>query len=85
MKDVDDDNDNDLADAQASDIPRPPEILGRGMRIRKQPQNYVPSMAGKKYELGVLNLCYRGNKYKLKDGVISINLDSHVPPSVAAS
>ena len=35
--------------------------------------------------MGVLNLCYRGNKYKLKDGVISINLDSHVSPSVAAS
>ena len=30
-------------------------------------------------ELGVLNLCYRSNRYKLKDGVISVNLDSHAP------
>ena len=50
VDDVDDDDDDDLPEAQASeprDNPRPPEILGRGMRIRKQPQNYVPSMAGK--------------------------------------
>ena len=59
--DDDDDDDDDLPENQASDIPRPPEILGRGMRIRKQPQNCVPSMAGKKYEWGGLNLCYRGN------------------------
>ena len=42
-------------------------------------------MTGKKYELGVLNLCYHGNRYKLKDGVLSFNLDSRVPPPVAAS
>jgi len=52
-----------------------PEMLGRGMRIRKKTENYVPSMQGKKYELGVLNLCYRGNRYKLKDGVVSFNVD----------
>ena len=58
------------------------EVLGRGTRIRKQPSNYVPSMRGKKCELGVTNLCYRGNKYKLKDGVISLNIDTSAEPSL---
>jgi len=62
-----------------------PEMLGRGMRIRKKTENYVPSMQGKKYELGVLNLCYRGNRYKLKDGVVSFNVDSHVSGDEATS
>ena len=55
------------------------------MRIRKQPVNYEPSMTGKKYELGVLNLCYRGNRYKLKNGILSYNVDSRVSPAYAAS
>ena len=55
------------------------------MRIRKKTENYVPSMQGKKYELGVLNLCYRGNRYKLKDGVVSFNVDSHVSGDEATS
>ena len=56
------------------------------MRIQKQPKNYEPSMvAGKKYELGVLNLCYRDNKYKLKDGIISVNLNYCLSSSAAAS
>ena len=54
------------------------------MRIWKQPTNYEPSVTGKKYEFGVLNLCYCGNKYKLKDGIISVDLDSRVLPSAAA-
>ena len=29
-----------------------PEMLGRGIRIRKRPASYVPSTTGKKYELG---------------------------------
>jgi len=37
-------------------------------------------MGGKKYELGVTNLCYRGNRYKLKDGVISLNIDTSADP-----
>ena len=42
-------------------------------------------MTGKKYELGVLNLCYRGNRYKLKDGILSFNVDSRVLAASAAS
>ena len=34
---------------------------------------------------GVLNLCYRGNRYKLKDGILSFNVDSSVPKASAAS
>ena len=34
--------------------------------------------------MGVLNLCYRGNRYKLKDGVISVNLDTRAPPEMAS-
>jgi len=55
------------------------------MRIRKQPANYKPSITGEKYVLGVLNLCYRGNRYKLKDGVLSVNVDSRVSAASAAS
>ena len=54
------------------------QLLGRGMRIRKRPLVYEPSMSGKPYKMGVANLCYRGNRYKLKDGIVSLNIDSHV-------
>jgi hypothetical protein len=40
-------------------------------------------MKGKSYQLGVMNLCYRGNRYKLRDGVISVNVDSSGPYSRA--
>ena len=39
---------------------------------------YEPSMSCKRYEMGVTNLCYRGNRYKLKDGIVSLNIDSHL-------
>ena len=55
------------------------------MQIQKKPANYEPSMTGKRYELGVLNLCYRGNRYKLKDGILIINVDSRVSAASAAS
>ena len=32
---------------ESAKLPRPSEILGRGMRIRKQPVNYQPGMTGK--------------------------------------
>ena len=48
------------------------------MRIRKWPLVYEPSMSGKRYKMGVTNLCYRGNRYKLKDGIVSLNINSHV-------
>ena len=35
--------------------------------------------------MGVLNLCYRGNRYKLKDGILSFNAYSRVSPASAAS
>ena len=54
----------------------PEEVFGRGVRIRKQPTRYEPSMRDKKYEIGVSNLCYTGNRYKLKDRVISLNIDT---------
>ena len=44
---VEDVDENDPSE-QGDDSPaRPPEILGRRMRIRKQPVNYEPSMMGK--------------------------------------
>ena len=42
-------------------------------------------MTGEKYELGVLNLCYRGNRYKLKDDVLSFNVDARVSAASAIS
>ena len=32
-----------------------------------------------------MNLCFRGNRYKLKDGVISVNVDPVVPQAQTAS
>ena len=66
--------DEDLNETPTATTPLP-ELLGRGMRIRKRPTPYVPSTTGKKYELGVMNVCFRGTRYKLKDGVISVNVD----------
>ena len=50
-------------------------------RTRKAPQHYIPRFnAGGKQsyhvEDGTLNLSYRGQRYHLKDGVVSVNLDS---------
>ena len=35
--------------------------------------------------MGVLNLCYRSNGYKLKGGILSFIVDSRVPKASAAS
>ena len=81
---VEDVKDEDLDETPPAATPLP-EMLGRGMRIRKKPTSYVPSTTGKKYELGVMNLCFRGTRYKLKDGVISVNVDPVVPQAPTAS
>ena len=61
---------------------------GRGMRIIRRPESYVPSMEGKSYTTGVNNLCYKGTRYTLgeiipgdgvipyKMGVLNVNLDA---------
>ena len=40
---------------------------GRGMRIRKKPVSYEPTMTGKSYKQGVNNLCYKGTWYTLEE------------------
>ena len=63
--------------------------LGRGQRERKKRTHYVPGTSeftnknvtnvrdnvGHFQGVGVLNLSYRGQKYHLKQGVVSFNLD----------
>ena len=50
---------------------------GRGRRQKVQRTHYVPQSAEftgvSNQQLGVLNLSYRGQKYHLKEGVISLN------------
>ena len=41
----------------------PGKGYGHGMRIRKKPVSYEPTMTGKSYKQGVYNLCYRGTRY----------------------
>jgi len=76
VEDVDENDPSEADDGAPATPPRLPEMLGRGMRIRRKPEAYIPSTKGKKYELGVLNMCYRGNRYKLKDGILSVNVNS---------
>ena len=43
------------------------EEYGHGMRIRKRPESYEPSMTGKSYSTGFSHLCYRGAMYSLSE------------------
>ena len=86
MEDVDENDPSEADDGAPATPPRLPDRdVGEGDAHSRKPEAYIPSTKGKKYELGVLNLCYRGNWYKLKDGVLSVNVDSLVSESEAAS
>ena len=54
--------------------------LGRGLRTKRKPTSYEPSLKGQKYGDGFVNLTYRGNKYKMRDGVIHLNIEDVPPP-----
>ena len=62
---------------------------GLRMRIRTKPVLYEPVMIGKTYQRGVINLCYRGTRYTLNEGVpfgdtpykmgvVNLNIDTPV-------
>ena len=62
----------------------PPESqYGRGQRVQTQQTMYVPGSAeftGHNNQLlGVLNLQYRGQKYHLREGVVSLNVNNENP------
>ena len=61
VKDDEDDGDQEY-DPHANVVqePVPSEECGRGMRIRKQPESYEPSMTGKSYSTGVSVTCATG-------------------------
>ena len=68
VKNNDDDGDQEYdPHANAVQEPVPSEEYGRGMRIRKRPESYEPSMTGKSYTACVSNLCYRGARYSLSE------------------
>ena len=71
VEDVSDnkDDDDDDNDTQKNETQEPviSENYGRGMRIRKQPELYEPSMSGQSYKTGVNNLCYSGTRYSLSE------------------
>jgi len=47
------------------------------MRAKKKYRQYKSSWKGQKYpsELRVMHLAYRGNQYRLKDGILQVNVD----------
>ena len=71
VEDVTDDKDDgdQEYDPHANEAQEPviSENYGHGMRIRKRPESYEPSMTGKSYQTGIINLCYRGARYSLSD------------------
>ena len=66
------DGDEDLEDVIEAD--KVYEPLNRGLCIKRKPTLYETSWKGQKYADGVVNLTYRGNKYKMKDGVVHLNI-----------
>ena len=77
--------DSDDEDDETSPPPSPPK--GKGLRSKVQPDVYNPTTGkaypqdhnpatGKAYpqDRGVVHLSYRGNRYKLKEGVIHFNI-----------
>ena len=62
----------------------PKSKSGRGQRVRTQRTMYVPGSAeftghNNNQVLGVLNLKYRGQKYHLREGVVSLNVNNENP------
>ena len=63
VEDVSNDEDDDDVRENETQEQVISENYGRGMRIRKRPESYKPSMSGQSYKTGVNNLCYRGTRY----------------------
>jgi len=72
----------DSDDEDATETPPPSPPRGKGLRLKVKPSVYNPT-TGKAYpqDLGVVHLSYRGNRYKLKEGVIYFNIGDR-PASV---
>ena len=88
--DEDDDDGDDDTHKNETKEPVISEDYGRGMRIRKQPESYKPSMSGQSYKAGVNKLCYRGTRYSLSEitqgdgeipykmGILNVNCEAPV-------
>ena len=70
-------------EASNNELPPESQQYGRGQRVRTQRTMYVPGSAeftGHNNQLlGVLNLQYRGQKYHLREGVVSLNMNNENP------
>ena len=87
-------NDNNQPEDEEDQAEEPNKEYGRGMRIRRLPEYYVPIVEGISYTTGVNNLCYKGTRYTLEeiipgDGVIPykmgvLNVNSDAPMKATA-
>ena len=70
-------------EASHDELPPESQQCGRGQRVQNQITLYVPGSAefngNNNQLLGVLNLQYRGQKYHLREGVVSLNVNNENP------